>query len=207
MNEKYYLDSYIEDGDIWTFKTSDDAVRKNRVDSTLIEYALTEARIELQNYITKNPSATAETILKNNKTGVPSWLFKGYDGDAKYTITVENISDNNKLDLPSIINTTKTAIITQLTAEFDAKQAAETSAFQSSMAKRQSDFETKMAKDAAFFIQMLERKFNVDLTTDDEIVDDTTTSRTDPDGDGVCYEEGDSCEDTDGDDVHNSASL
>ena len=132
--ETYFLDSLIEIGDTFEQKTDNTSVKKVDTDRPLVDYFFDLCKKELEDYISKNPSTTFDVISTQNKTNIPSWVFNDYT-DSTFTYNLGNL-ESKKLSLKSIIDATKSKLVSDSLNSFKQKQSDELVKFKENLAKK-----------------------------------------------------------------------
>ena len=132
--ETYFLDSLIEIGDTLEQKTDNTSVKKVDTNKPLVDYFFDLCKKELEDYISKNPSTTFDVISTQNKTNIPSWVFNDYT-DSTFTYNLGDL-DSKKLSLKSIIDATKSKLVSDSLNSFKQKQSDELVKFKENLAKK-----------------------------------------------------------------------
>lgn len=132
--ETYFLDSLIEIGDTLEQKTDNTSVKKVDTNKPLVDYFFDLCKKELEDYISKNPSTTFDVISTQNKTNIPSWVFNDYT-DSTFTYNLGDL-ESKKLNLKSIIDATKSKLVSDSLSSFKQKQSDELVKFKENLAKK-----------------------------------------------------------------------
>lgn len=132
--ETYFLDSLIEIGDTLEQKTDNTSVKKVDTNKSLVDYFFDLCKKELEDYISKNPSTTFDVISTQNKTNIPSWVFNDYT-DSTFTYNLGDL-ESKKLSLKSIIDATKSKLVSDSLNSFKQKQSDELVKFKENLAKK-----------------------------------------------------------------------
>lgn len=132
--ETYFLDSLIEIGDTLEQKTDNTSVKKVDTNKPLVDYFFDLCKKELEDYISKNPSTTFDVISTQNKTNIPSWVFNDYT-DSTFTYNLGDL-ESKKLSLKSIIDATKSKLVSDSLNSFKQKQSDELVKFKENLAKK-----------------------------------------------------------------------
>lgn len=133
--EENYLDSLIEIGDTLDLKSGNTSVKKVDTNMSLVDYFFELCQKELEEYIAKNPSVTFDAISTQNKTNIPSWVFSDYK-DSKFTYDLGEELEGKKLSLKSIIDATKSKLVSEALTSFNQKQTEELVKFKESLSKK-----------------------------------------------------------------------
>lgn len=134
VEEIYYLDTLIDIGDKW--EKTGNFVTKVDSTKTLFDYFFEQCKLELEEYISKNPSITYDSISKNNKTNIPNWVFSDINDD-EWDVTLDGDGINEKrLNLNNIINSTKQTIVSNLVDTYIEKQTADLVKYKESLASK-----------------------------------------------------------------------
>ena len=133
--ETYYLDSLIEIGDTLEQKTDNTSVKKVDTNMSLVDYFFDLCKKELEEYVSKNTNITFDVISTQNKTNIPSWVFSDYE-DSKFTYDLGEELESKKISLKSIIDDTKSNLVSEALTSFKQKQSEELAKFKETLSKK-----------------------------------------------------------------------